>query len=139
MKTMSVSSAAIAGAARESILKTQAALLPAQKEVATGRHADMGLALGRRTGHLVSLRQDFARITGFIDMNAFATSRLDMTQTVLGEIGPRAEEFFGFRFPAPDGRVGGLALRQQRAPGRGGLIGGWNTPGWEGPTPDPHY
>src|SRR5690625_193015 len=127
MKTMSVSSAAIAGAARESILKTQAALLPAQKEVATGRHADMGLALGRRTGHLVSLRQDFARITGFIDMNAFATSRLDMTQTVLGEIRTSAEEFLGMLISAPDGKVGALALRQQAAAGLSGLIAGLNT------------
>lgn len=127
MKTMSVSSAAIAGAARESILKTQAALLPAQKEVATGRHADMGLALGRRAGHVVSLRQDFARITGFIDMNAFATSRLNMTQTVLGEIRGSAEEFLGMLVSAPGGKVGALALHQQAAAGLSGLIAGLNT------------
>lgn len=127
MKTMSVSSAAIASAAREAILKTQAALLPAQKEVATGRHADMGLALGRRAGHVISLRQDFARITGFVDMNAFATSRLDMTQTVLGEIRTSAEEFLSMLISAPDGKVGALALRYQAVAGLSGLIAGLNT------------
>ena len=126
MKTTSVSSAAIANAARQSILKTQAALLPAQKEVATGRHADIGLTLGQRAGHVVSLRQDFARINGFIDMNAFATSRLDTTQTVLGELRGLADDFLGMLISAPDGKVGALALRQQATSGLNALVAGLN-------------
>lgn len=127
MKTTSVSSAAIANSARESILRTQAALLPAQKEVSTGRHADMGLALGRRAGHVVSLRQEHARITGFIDMNALATSRLDTTQTVLGGLRETAENFLGTLISAPDGKIGALALRQEAVAGLSGLVAGLNT------------
>lgn len=126
MKTTPVSSAAIAHSARESILKSQRSLLDAQKEVATGRHADMGLALGNRAGHAVSLRQEHAQILTFMDSNALATARLDTSQTILGGLRETAEEFLGMLISTP-GKAGAAALRQQAVAELAGLISGLNT------------
>ena len=68
---------------RVTILKLQNQLVTAQKEVATGRLADVGVTLGGRTSETVSLRQQFARYTTLMTTNSFVTTRLDITQTTL--------------------------------------------------------
>ena len=56
MKSTFVSTAAVSQAMRYSLMRAQSELTKAQKEVSTGRFADIGLALGSRTGQSVSLR-----------------------------------------------------------------------------------
>ena len=83
MSTIIVSTQSISEATRLSLLKAQARLIDAQKEAATGRHADVGRSLGFRTGQTISLRQDHARLTTTMETNAIAATRLDVTQGVL--------------------------------------------------------
>ena len=62
MKTTFISTSAISAATRLSSIKLQSKLAEAQKEVTTGRHADVGRGLGYKTGQTVSLRQEHARL-----------------------------------------------------------------------------
>lgn len=92
MKASYVSSQAITQALRYSMMRMQNELVTAQKEVATGRVADPGLALGARSGHTVTLARDVERLKGLVDSNQLASSRLGSTQDALKQLSDRAEE-----------------------------------------------
>jgi flagellar hook-associated protein 3 FlgL len=87
-----VSTKALNEANRTNVLRLQARLLTAQKEL-DGRLADVGATLGARTTETVSLRQDIARLGVTIDTNSSVTARLDVTQTSLTGLSNTAEAF----------------------------------------------
>lgn len=91
MKSSYVSSTAISQALRYSTMKMQSELITAQKESTTLRVADVGLALGARTGETVSLARDVSRLNGLIDSNSLVSSRLSSTQDILSQLTERAE------------------------------------------------
>ncbi|MCC7253305.1 flagellar hook-associated family protein [Hyphomicrobium sp.] len=93
MKTTNISTVAIVNATRNSRVSLQAKLVEAQKEANTGRFADVGMTLGYLTQRTVSLRQDYARLQTFKDTNTVASSRLELSQTVLDGLGSAAQEF----------------------------------------------
>ncbi len=127
MKTTFVSTAAIAGITRQSVLKTQSDLVTAQKEVSTGRLADVGLSLGNRTGQAVSLRQEHARLGTIMTTNSMAGSRLETTQLTLEQLRATADGFLGALIAAGDTKTGAQALQQQAAEGLKGLIASLNS------------
>lgn len=92
MKTVAVSSLSIRQALRYSMSRMQNDLVSAQKESTTLRVADVGLALGARTGHSVSLARDVSRLNSLIDSNQLAASRLSSTQSALAQLNERGEE-----------------------------------------------
>lgn len=94
MKVSYVSSAAVSQAMRYSMLRMQAELVKAQQEATTGRVADVGLALGGRTGQSVSLARDIDRLGGLIDSNALVDARLTSTQAGLTQLHDGAQTFF---------------------------------------------
>lgn len=91
MKTTSVSSAAISNAMRYAQARMQADLVKAQKEMDSGRVADVGLALGARTTQSVTFARDLERLQGIVDSNALIASRLSSTQDALGQLTDTAE------------------------------------------------
>lgn len=93
MKTSSVSTLALSQSLRASIQRMQAQLQKAQTEVASGRVADTGLALGNGATQVVSLDRDIERMKGIIDSNALVSSRLSATQNSLGQLATGAESF----------------------------------------------
>jgi flagellar hook-associated protein 3 FlgL len=93
MKTSSVSTHALSEAMRRSILDMQVQLLKSQKEVSTGRLADVGLDLGHRTSQTVNFRTDFTRISGIIDTNGLVSARLDASQSALDGVREIAQDF----------------------------------------------
>jgi len=93
MKIGSISTSAVSDAARLSLMKLQAQLVDAQKEVSTGRHVDVGLSLGDKTGQVVSLRQQHMRLEAIIESNSSVATRLDATQQALETIAKGAEAF----------------------------------------------
>ena len=78
---------------RYQLLRAQSELTKAQKEVSTGRHADLGLALGSRTGQSVSFERDLERLKGIVDTNGLASARLSSTQDALSQISASAQSF----------------------------------------------
>lgn len=83
MKVSFVSSQAISQALRYQTGRLNADLVKATKELSSLRVADIGLALGARTSISVSLHRDVGRLTGLIDANKLAASRLEMSQVGL--------------------------------------------------------
>lgn len=95
MKASFVSSSSISNAMRYQIQRMQSDLVKGQKELSTGRVADPGLALGARTGQSVSLSRDLERLSGIVDSNGLAKSRLSATQSALSQIGAAAQTLMG--------------------------------------------
>jgi flagellar hook-associated protein 3 FlgL len=127
MKTTFVSTAAMAGVQRQAILKAQGELATAQKEISTGRLADVGLSLGSQTRQVVSLRAEHARLTTMVSTNQMAGSRLEATQLTLDQLRQTAGEFLGALVSVGKGTTGARVLQQTAAEGLKGLIGSLNA------------
>jgi flagellar hook-associated protein 3 FlgL len=93
MKTTYVSTHTVANATRRSVIQMQTELAQLQKEITTGRKADIGLALGERTGRTVALRSERESLQTLIDTNAVARLRLSTTQETLDGISSDAQAF----------------------------------------------
>lgn len=106
MKASYVSSQAVTQALRYSMTRMQSELVTAQKEVATLRVADPGLALGARSGQSVSMARDIARLGVLVDSNQLVASRLSATQDALSLLTTRAEELRSTLTAASSGSSG---------------------------------
>jgi flagellar hook-associated protein 3 FlgL len=93
MKTSFISTEYLSSASRLSLQQLQAKLSDAQKEVSTGRLADVGLSLGYKTGQTVTLRQELARLQTITDTNGLVNTRLDATQSALKTLVDNAQSF----------------------------------------------
>lgn len=112
MKTTFVSTQAINNAINKSVRSTQQLLIDAQVEVSTGRHADVGRALGYRTGQTVSLRIESSRLTAITETNGVVSTRLETAQGALTGIVATAQEFLGQLFGARDSVSGASVLQR---------------------------
>lgn len=113
MKTTFVSTPAFVGALRTSIRETEAALFRAQKELASGRHADVGLALGSRTGVTVSLREQSAGLTAIIETNKIVRAKLQTSQLSLQTVSDGASAFLSDLVAARDSLSGPDIVQEQ--------------------------
>ncbi len=102
---------------RQSIARLQARLLEAQKELSTGRHADVGLTLAASTGTTVSLRQDLSRTDSILDSNGFVDTRLKASQASLQAISDQVQKFLAALVDAKTATGSRDALVQQAASG----------------------
>jgi flagellar hook-associated protein 3 FlgL len=93
MKTAFISSNSLWNSPRTTIDKLQTELVKANKEVVTGRHMDVGLALGRLTGKSLSLRQERATLDALTDSNTSTTLRLKSTSAALDQVRTVADQF----------------------------------------------
>lgn len=106
MNLTAVSTKALSDSARLSLMKAQARLATAQKEVTTGRHADVGARLGFRTGQTVSLRSEHAQLSAIRDANSVAKTRISSIQTVLNGLADDAQTFIGALIGARNSETG---------------------------------
>jgi flagellar hook-associated protein 3 FlgL len=127
MKTTFISTQSISDVTRLSLMKMQSQLLQAQKEVSTGRLADVGLSLGYKTGEAISLRQEQDRLSSMIDNNAVAKTRLDMSQTALKNIVDSAQDFMSQLIGARNSATGPTIAQGQAKGALDALIGALNT------------
>lgn len=93
ISTSFVSSSSISNDTRRSIARLQSQLIDAQKELATGRHADLGVTLGGTTGVSVSMRQDLEQIQSIKDSNNLVLGRMDASQSALQTIATSTQSF----------------------------------------------
>lgn len=91
MKTTFVSTIAMQNAAKLAIQRAQSEVADTQKEITTGRHADIGLALGASTARTLSLTREVARLDSLLDSNALVTQRLSVSQQALGQMSDNAQ------------------------------------------------
>lgn len=78
---------------QSSVRRSQNLMAVAQQEFATGRHADMGLALGETTGRDLMWRAQLSELTSISDGNKLAGSRLEAVQSTLNAIRDVANTF----------------------------------------------
>jgi flagellar hook-associated protein 3 FlgL len=127
MKPVSISTLSLSNATRLAIMRMQVELARGEKEIATGRAADIGLALGAETGRTVSLRQEHGRLEALVASNGLVAGRLDAAQGALDAVRTTAESFvagfFGVGAATTDRRI---AQDQARA-ALDSLIGALNT------------
>ncbi|MFT4095953.1 MAG: flagellar hook-associated family protein [Rhodoblastus sp.] len=81
-----VSTATAQSFARTAISRLQSELSVAQQEMASGRHSDVGLTLGRRSGVDASLRAQIATKDALIGSNKVLTARFDAVDGALGSL-----------------------------------------------------
>ncbi len=93
MKTTFISSQALSQATRISLMKQTSLLDQLQKEMSSGRKADVGLDLGIGTGETVSLRREFERLNTIIDTNGLVATRLDVTEQAMLDLRDNAQDF----------------------------------------------
>ena len=127
MKTSLISTLSMTDATRQTLFRLQRDLVIAQKEATTGRLADVGLSLGHRTGQVVSLRYDHARLQGMVDTNGLVSARLDVTQHVLGTIMDAANSFLSTVVSGTSGQVGTSVLQPGARSTLEALTGALNT------------
>ena len=78
---------------RTAIAEGQKQLAQAQTEAATGRHADMGMALGSRIGVTIDFRLRLDSVVNTLDQAKLADSRAELTQTSLSTLADLAKGF----------------------------------------------
>lgn len=90
-----VSTSSLTSETKSSISRVQSRLIEAQSELTSGRHADVGLALGSKTGLAVSLRQEKLQATTLRDTNSLVATRLKATQLSLQNISDLTQNYLG--------------------------------------------
>jgi flagellar hook-associated protein 3 FlgL len=91
MKTSFVSNLAVQNAMRLTIQQSQAEVIKLQAEVTTGRHADVGVALGGTTSRSLDLQREMARMKTLTSTNAVVTQRLAASQEALETVADAAQ------------------------------------------------
>src|SRR5689334_20208331 len=127
MKTAFISTSSLSQATRLSLTKLQAKLVDAQKEVSSGRYADVGATLGYKVGQTVSLRQQVSQLGVIADTNSAVSSRLDATQGALKSIAAGAQSFIDQLLAARNGNLAKSAMQADGKASLGSLTDALNT------------
>lgn len=92
MSNFFISTSALTGATRAAVHTAQVELVAKQKEIATGKLADVGLEIGYRSSELVGLRNALELTTAIKGSNEIAATRLKASQAALGDMDKLAGE-----------------------------------------------
>lgn len=95
MKTSFISTYNMAGGLRNNLPRLQSELNKASVEVASSRHADVGLSLGNQSARALALRLDYSSLDVYINSNGDVAARLQQTQAALQSISDGANNFLG--------------------------------------------
>ncbi len=90
--TTAISSQSIMSSLRLSVAKLQSEIVDRTKELSTGRHSDLGLSLGSRSGLLESLRSERSALQSTTNTNALVSGRLEATQSKLESLQASAQD-----------------------------------------------
>ncbi|MCL4766645.1 MAG: flagellar hook-associated family protein [Hyphomicrobiaceae bacterium] len=127
MRIPAFSSKTVFEAPRLPLMKAQALLAEAQREVVSGRRADVGASLGFRAGQSVSMRSDHGRLGAILDTNALAAARMEATQSVLESLAKDAQSFLGALIGARNSEHGAEVLAAEARARLGSLVDGIGT------------
>ena len=93
MKADTVSSLVGREILRTAMARNQTSLADALKEFSTGRHADVGKALGGRVGGVLDMRNIVGSLTGLTNTNSVVKQRLDHIQSSFAAMRDLGAEF----------------------------------------------
>ncbi|MFG1397367.1 flagellar hook-associated family protein [Roseixanthobacter pseudopolyaromaticivorans] len=127
MMSSYISTLSWTSAALNTLPKLQSEVSKANTEIATGRHADVGLTLGITTGRSVDLHTKETAVQSLIDANALTTNQLSLTQNALTDIANTANGFLQSLMSVPDTSGGAASLEAQGRTSMNGLTATLNT------------
>lgn len=127
MKSTFISTSSISSATRLALSKVQVQLADAQKEMTSGRFADVGLEVGFKTGQSLSLRQEQTRLKTIIDTNSLVSSRLDTTQSSLKNIADSANAFLSQLLASNSGGVNTAVVQEEAKSNLEAFVNTMNT------------
>jgi len=104
---------AITVSLRRSLVALQSDLLRSQKEMSTGRVADLGVALGMRARLSYSLADTYDTAQTILSTNQVVLTRLDTTQAALGKLLSDAQDMRATLLSALDDGGDPAALQKQ--------------------------
>lgn len=113
MRSTYISTLAWTSPARAALPKLQSDISKATTEIATGRQADVGLALGVATGESVALHLARGAIVSQKQGNALASSLLGHSQVALSQISDDANRFLKDILAGQAGNSSGAILEDQ--------------------------
>lgn len=122
-----ISSTSLLSPMRQAVLQAQAGLAQAQTEITTGVHADLGVALGARTGTSVSLKNQADALDGYQTSNAVVATRLDTTATKLTAMVSAAQSMSQSLIAASSAGASTVGLQAGAASNLQSLLSGLNT------------
>lgn len=93
MKADTISSLVGREILRTAMARNQTSLADAIKEFSTGRHADVGKALGGRVGGVLDMRHIVGDLTGLTNTNGVVKQRLDLIQSSFAVMRDLGEKF----------------------------------------------
>ncbi|MEQ8824459.1 MAG: flagellar hook-associated family protein [Filomicrobium sp.] len=93
MKTTFISTHAIGESVRMNIMRSQERIAEAQLELSTGRHADVGVAVGGQYASLSYLRQEREEMVVLDRSNSVLSTKLGVTQDALEAMATSAQDF----------------------------------------------
>ena len=93
MSSFVISSYSLSAASRSGVFRAQSDLRDAQKEVTTGRLADVGLSLGAGSSRSFSMRAELQTADQQVQTNGVLGTRFDQMQTALSSIADSAQSF----------------------------------------------
>ncbi|WP_246776844.1 flagellar hook-associated family protein [Microvirga sp. VF16] len=112
---------------KSSLDKLQANLVKANKELVSGREADVGLKLGYKTGTTLSLRQDRAELDALTDSNASALLRIKSTTKALDQIRTTADKLMDALISTPITEATAKTIAYQAKANLANMISAMNT------------
>jgi flagellar hook-associated protein 3 FlgL len=102
--------------------RVQSQLADSQKEVTTGRLADVGLTLGYKTTNTLSLRQGHDRYQTLMDSNSVVSTRLEGSQGGLSAVHDTAQSLLNALLGASNSSTSPGTIVQAATQGLGSLV-----------------
>lgn len=127
MTNFLVSSFSMTAAPRSSVFRAQQDLAIAQKEVVTGRHADVGLTLGVSVSRTIAMRAELSNAEKLTSANDAISQRFQTMQTVLGNVATTAENLLSSLVSNGTSDIGLRTAGQQAVSGIGQMVGALNS------------
>lgn len=115
MSVSTISSLSIVGAPRSTVERARRDLVNAQLEVSTGRHADVGLALGSSVRETLLARTQLTDLDGLRQSTELVAGRLEVSQSALGSINKDATKLQDYLVAARSSIVGQQTVTNEAA------------------------
>jgi flagellar hook-associated protein 3 FlgL len=127
MKTTFIATNSISAATRLSLMKVQQQIADASKEMNTGRHADVGVSLGYKTGQSISLRQEYTRLNTIVETNSIVATRMDSAQATLQNLVDNAQSFINQLLASRTGETNAASMEADAQSSLDAFVDSMNT------------
>ncbi|WP_019996943.1 flagellar hook-associated family protein [Aureimonas ureilytica] len=124
---MAISSLTLSNFSRSTIQRVQTQLADAQKELNTGRHADVGMTLGYVTGSAVTYHTQESSLKSMLETNKLTNNRFSLMANALGAVRDGADDYSKALLNGSATGTGVSALMTSATQGLQQIFGAINT------------